>query len=165
MLSSQRFFPDFYSYFFVSLLSSYIFFYRRGNIQELRSKFESAGPGGALSSQCEYCWGSMVCSPRKPNIFLVTRQSLGATEMHLAITELTRQILRVTLPLQARLIIACSSQKAGTPWIDQFRYIKIYSWHRGLGEENKIKEIYYSLLILKMTSFLLFPHIAAKFEC
>ena len=84
--------------------------------------------------------------------------------MHLAIIELIRPILRITLPLWVRLIIACSSQKAGTPWIDQFRYIKIYSWHRGLGEENKIKEIYYSLPSLKMTSFLLFPHIAAKSE-
>ena len=46
-----------------------------------------------------------------------------------------------------------SSQKLSL--IDHFRYIKIHTWLRGLG--NKTKEMYYSLLNLKTSSFVLFP--------
>ena len=39
--------------------------------------------------------------------------------------------------------------------IDHFRYIKIHTWLRNLG--NKSKEMYFSLLSLKMISFFFFP--------
>ena len=41
--------------------------------------------------------------------------------------------------------------------IDHFRYIKIHTWLRGLGERNKQKKMYYSLLSLQMIPFVLFP--------
>ena len=40
--------------------------------------------------------------------------------------------------------------------IDQFRYIKIHTWLPGLGK--KTKEMYYSLLNLKMISFFYSPN-------
>ena len=39
--------------------------------------------------------------------------------------------------------------------INHFWYIKIHTWLQGLG--NKTKEMYYSLLSLKMISFVFFP--------
>ena len=39
--------------------------------------------------------------------------------------------------------------------MDHFRDIEIHIWLRGVGE--KTREMYYSLLSLKMISFVLFP--------
>ena len=86
---------------------------------------------GLFQTSVNMFGGPGACSPRKPNFFGVLPE-LGCQGKASGYHKINAPNFKDCIAT-----IACDSQKAGSPWIDQFRYIKIYSWHRGLGEENK----------------------------